>query len=91
MGSNFFLSDDRNPSSLRNISRCQHSAHKPKCGMCALEIALVCLVSALFYLMVCPEVVNLPPEHLCPEVFTDELHYIQLILEAGRVSGQPGQ
>lgn len=39
--------------------------------------------------MVCSEVVNLPPEHLCPEVFTNELHYIQLILEAGRVPGQP--
>lgn len=41
--------------------------------------------------MVCSEVVNLPPEHLCPEVFTNELHYIQLILEAGRVPGQPRQ
>lgn len=39
--------------------------------------------------MVCSEVVNLPLEHLCPEVFTNELHYIQLILEAGRVPGQP--
>ena len=59
--------------------------------VCVLEIALVCLVSVLCYLMVCSEVVNLPLEHLCPEVFTDELHYVQLILEAGRVSGQPGQ
>lgn len=41
--------------------------------------------------MICSEVVNLPPEHLCPEVFTDELHYIQLILKAGWVSGQPRQ
>lgn len=41
--------------------------------------------------MVCPQVVNLPPEHLCPEVFTDELHYIQLVLKAGRVPGHPGQ
>lgn len=39
--------------------------------------------------MVCSKVVNLSPEHLRPEVFTDELHYIQLILEAGRVPGQP--
>ena len=28
-------------------------------------------------------------EDLCPEVFTDELHYIQLIFKAGGVSGQP--
>lgn len=41
------------------------------------------------YLMVCSEVVNLPLEHLRPEVFADELHDIQLILEAGRVPGQP--
>lgn len=41
--------------------------------------------------MIGSEVVNLPPEHLCPEVFTDELHYVQLILKAGWVPGQPRQ
>lgn len=41
--------------------------------------------------MVCSEVVHLPPEHLCPEVFANELHDIQLILEAGGVPGQSGQ
>lgn len=41
------------------------------------------------YLMVCSEVVHLPPEHLSPEVFTDKLHYVQLVLKAGRVPGQP--
>lgn len=39
--------------------------------------------------MVCSQVVNLPPEHLCPKVFADELHYVQLIFEAGRVSCHP--
>lgn len=39
--------------------------------------------------MVGSEVVNLSFEDLCPEVFTDELHYIQLVLKAGGVSGQP--
>lgn len=52
---------------------------------------IYCYSALLFYLMVCSEVVDLPPEHLCPEVFTDELHYIQLILEAGSVPGQPMQ
>lgn len=42
----------------------------------------------LFYLVVCSEVVNLSPEHLRPEVFTDKLHYVQLIFKAGGVPGQ---
>lgn len=42
----------------------------------------------IIYLMVGPEVVNLPPEHFCPEVFTNELHYIQFIFKAGRVPCQ---
>lgn len=50
---------------------------------------MMCAKTNLHYLMVCSEVVNLPPEHLRPEVFTDKLHYIQLILEARRVPGQP--
>lgn len=43
----------------------------------------------LFHLMIGSEVVNLPPEHFCPEVFTHKLHYIQLVLKAGGVFGQP--
>lgn len=41
--------------------------------------------------MVGSEVVNLPPENLSPEFFADELHYVQLILKAGRVPGKPGE
>lgn len=41
--------------------------------------------------MICSEVVDLSPEHLGPEVFADELHYVQFIFKAGRVPGQPGQ
>lgn len=40
------------------------------------------------YLVVCPEVVDLLPEHTRPEVFADELHDVQLIFEARRVLRQ---
>lgn len=40
------------------------------------------------YLMVRSEVVHLPPEHLCPEVFANELHDVQLVLETRGVTSQ---
>lgn len=40
--------------------------------------------------MVRSEVVHLPPEHLCPEVFANELHDVQLVLEARGVTSQSG-
>lgn len=38
--------------------------------------------------MVRSEVVHLPPEDLCPEVFANELHDVQFVLEARRVTSQ---
>lgn len=38
--------------------------------------------------MVRSEVVHLSPEDLCPEVFANELHDVQFVLEARRVTSQ---
>lgn len=57
---------------------------------CIYGTKVVRLSFFYFYLMVRSQVVNLSPEHLCPKVFADELHYVQLIFEAGRVSSHPG-
>ena len=40
-------------------------------------------------LVVGPQVVYLLLEHRTPKVFTDSLHYVQLVFEAGKVFGQP--
>lgn len=41
------------------------------------------------HLVVGPEVVHLLSEYINPEVFTDELHHVQVILEARGIFGEP--